>query len=303
MLEEEDSLGLPAAVETAWTRDESANRLLRVAVLALPSFSNFTDFDSLRSEGSVSLLFCRTADAIALADVVILPGTKQTVDDLLWMRREGLDSVMKRYAETGLLVGVCGGMQMLGEAISDPLEMEHEGSVPGLGLLPICTIMKADKVTRNATGEMTASVLFGQPIADSRLSGYEIHIGETIYQADARPFANLMSRDGIDGSTATSNDGCISFDTRIFGTYLHGIFDEDSFRHEFLRSARAFHELTAPKELNCWKQLREDSLNRLALEVRRALDMKTIFRWVGLTYTATLSADCQPEHTRREEVK
>lgn len=302
MIEEEDSLGLPNVMETIWAMDESASRPLRVAVLALPSFSNFTDFDSLRAEKSVSLIFCRTAKALAQADVVVLPGSKQTVDDLLWMRRLGLDTAVKHYAETGLLIGICGGMQMLGEVITDPSDMEHHGSVAGLGLLPICTTMKTAKVTRNAVGGMAALVLFGQPIVENRLSGYEIHIGETIYRAGARHFANLVPTYGNDVSTDINEDGCISADTRIFGTYLHGLFDEDSFRHEFLRSARAFHKLSAPEELHCWKQLREDSLNRLALEVSAALNMKTIFGWVGLTYEATPSAETHNEHTSEEEV-
>ena len=89
MLEEEDSLGLPATTQTRWILETSSNRPLRVAVIALPSFSNFTDFDSLRAETSVSLLFCRSEEIVAHADVVILPGTKQTVDDLLWMRELG----------------------------------------------------------------------------------------------------------------------------------------------------------------------------------------------------------------------
>jgi adenosylcobyric acid synthase len=252
-----------------------------VAVIALPFFSNFTDFDSLSAEPSVSLLFCRTADAIAQADVVILPGSKQTVDDLLWMREQALDIAIQKYARMGLLVGICGGMQMLGEAITDPLGMEREGSVSGLGLLPIRTIMQADKVTRNVTGNLIARTLFGQPVEDDRVSGYEIHIGQTVYQEGAAHFAALASDLR---SPADQNDGCINSDSRIFGTYLHGLFDNDSFRHEFLRAARKFHKLTAPAGLHLWKQLREESLNRLAREVEKALDMKTIFRWVGLTY-------------------
>jgi adenosylcobyric acid synthase len=180
MLEEEDSLGLPDVTrgrrKAETISDQAPGRPLRVAVVALPSFSNFTDFDSLRAEPSVSLLFCRTGEAVAQADVVIVPGSKQTVDDLLWMREQGLDIEIRRYAHTGLVVGICGGMQMLGEAITDPMGMEREGSVPGLGLLPIRTIMQTDKVTRNVTGNMAGGILFGQPIADSRVSGYEIHI-------------------------------------------------------------------------------------------------------------------------------
>ena len=292
MLEEEDSLGLPAATQTKWTVERIANnstdRALRIAVIALPSFSNFSDFDSLRAEPSVSLLFCRTAEAIAQADVVILPGSKQTVDDLLWMKGSGLDIAMQQYARTGLAVGICGGMQMLGKAISDPSGMEHNGSVSGLGLLPIRTIMQTEKVTRNAQGEMAAEVLFGQQITQKRLAGYEIHIGHTDYEAGAQHFSSLACRD--EPSNA-SRDGCISADTRIFGTYLHGIFEEDSFRHQFLSAARGFHRLSSPTEVNPWKQLREDSLNRLAHEVERTLDMRAIFGWAGLTYNRPLSQD------------
>jgi adenosylcobyric acid synthase len=136
-------------------------------------------------------------------------------------------------------------------------------------------------VTRNVTGNMVARTLFGQPVKDSRVSGYEIHIGQTVYQKGAVHFA-VLSADSR--SSGDQNDGCISADTRIFGTYLHGLFDDDGFRHQFLRAARAFHKLAAPDGLHQWKQLREESLNRLAREVETALDMKTIFGWVGLPY-------------------
>jgi adenosylcobyric acid synthase len=285
MLEEEDSLGLPVTTQTQWRLDtffdRAPDRPLRVAVVALPSLSNFTDFDSLRAEPSVSVLFCQTAEVIAQADVVVLPGSKQTADDLLWMREKCLDVAVQQYARTGLIVGICGGMQMLGETITDPLGMERDGSAVGLGLLPIQTIMHANKVTRNVTGNIVARTLFGQRVEDSRVSGYEIHIGQTVYQADAEPFAVLSS--GL-RSSGNQNDGCMGPDTRIFGTYLHGLFDDDGFRHQFLGAARAFHKLAAPVELHRWKQIREESLNRLACEVEKVLDMKTIFGWVGLAY-------------------
>jgi adenosylcobyric acid synthase len=294
-LEEEDTLGLPVNTQAAWATntllDGSPDRPLRIAVVALPSFSNFTDFDSLRAEPAVSVLFCDRTEVVAQADVVIVPGTKQTVDDLLWMRKLGLDSAIQHFAATGLVVGICGGMQMLGESIVDPFAMEHTGSVAGLGLLPIRTMMQTEKITRNATGKMVVPVLFGQSVEEGRFSGYEIHIGQTIYQADARYFANLSSNDDTDESKAAGEDGCISADTRIFGTYLHGLFDDDRFRHQFIRAARAFHELASPVELKLWKQLREESLDRLALEVSKALDMETIFRWVGLSYKVAGAAE------------
>jgi adenosylcobyric acid synthase len=294
-LEEEDSLGLPATNQTQWTSEQtsngSADRVLRIAVIALPSFSNFTDFDCLRVEPSVSLLFCRATKAIAEADVVILPGSKQTVDDLLWLKRSGLDIAIQRYAETGLVVGICGGMQMLGTAIGDPSGMEHKGSVPGLSLLPIRTVMQTEKITRNVKGEMTAAAMFGQPITDTRLTGYEIHIGHTEYETGAKHFSTLSPESD---PSKSSRDGCISANTCVFGTYLHGIFDEDSFRHQFLCAAREFHKLSRPVKMNPWKELREESLNRLAHEMEGALNMKAIFEWVGLTYKFPLSANANP---------
>jgi adenosylcobyric acid synthase len=304
MLEEEDSLGLPVTSYTQWPSEslagESPDRPLRVVVIALPSLSNFTDFDSLRAESSVSVLFCRTAEAIPQADVVILPGTKQTVDDLLWMREQGLGVAIQRYAETGLVVGICGGMQILGETITDPLGMEHHGSVAGLGLLPIQTIMHADKVTHNAVGEMSTSILFGQPVTNAKVSGYEIHIGQTLYRPGTTHFATLTTDSG---QSRSGNDGCIRADSRVFGSYLHGLFDDDSFRHQFIRAARAFHKLDAAKELYQWKQLREKSLNRLAHEVEKALNMKTIFGWVGLPYKDIDPTDESCAYSRPEGVK
>jgi adenosylcobyric acid synthase len=296
MLEEEDSLGLPATDQTQWTSAQASNsstdRALRIAVIALPSFSNFTDFDCLRAEQSVSMLFCRAKEAITEADVVILPGSKQTVDDLLWLKRSGLDIAIQQYAKTGLVVGICGGMQMLGNTINDPSGMEHKGSVPGLALLPIHTVMQTKKITRNAKGEMAASVLFGRSITDTKLSGYEIHIGHTEYEKGAKHFATLSPESDCSQS---SRDGCISADTRVFGTYLHGIFDEDSFRHQFLCAAREFRQLTRPVKMNPWKQLREESLDRLAREIERALNMKAIFDWVDFPYKAPPSKDaCLP---------
>jgi adenosylcobyric acid synthase len=221
------------------------------------------------------------------------------VDDLLWMREHGLDVEVQHYAKAGLVVGICGGMQMLGESITDPLGMEREGSAAGLGLLPIQTIMQVDKVTRNATGEMAATVLFGEPVTGGRLSGYEIHIGQTIYQAGAAHFAVLSSDSG---SAGVGDDGCISADSRVFGTYLHGLFDDDAFRHQFLRAARAFHKLAAPDDLRLWKQLREASLDRLAREVEKALDMDTIFGWAGLPYRGIVSAEVDLDRTQRDGV-
>jgi adenosylcobyric acid synthase len=282
MLDEEDSLGLPSQRPDAWSNGSSVSRQLRIAVFRLPSLSNFTDFDPLLAEPSASLRFCCTPEELGLADVVIIPGSKQTIDDLEWMRARGLDHALHEHAKHGLTVGLCGGLQMLGLEITDPHGMEGKGSALCLGILPIHTIMQRDKITVNAEGTLSGSSLFGEKVHVDRLRGYEIHIGKTIYLPGAHPFATLERKSEVDHAL----DGCTSEDQRTFGTYLHGLFDEDSFRHEFLRAARSFYKLAPAPDYWNWKQHREQALDRLAREVDRALDLKTIFEWVGLQHDA-----------------
>jgi len=273
-LEEEDSVGLPPLTRTGWEAiDKSHNRRLRIAVVALPSFSNFTDFDSLRAEPSVDLLFCRSAQLLANADVVVLPGSKETMSDLEWMMAGGFDQALRLFP--GLIMGICGGMQMLGREIADPSGIERQGCLPGIDLLPISTTMQTDKVTRLSSGTIQHTSLFQQQLRQRQVAGYEIHVGKTSYLDQAEPFVTLENGE---------LDGCISTDRRVLGTYLHGIFDEDSFRHEFLHAARSFHRLASPSVLNPWRAQREQSLDRLASQVSTSLDMRQIFSWAGLDY-------------------
>jgi adenosylcobyric acid synthase len=218
--------------------------------------------------------------------VIILPGSKQTVDDLLWMRRQQLDIAICTHAAQGLVVGICGGMQMLGRTIIDPDAIEHPEAAEGLGLLPLCTRMNSKKTTRQTSGSLRWANLFGQPIGPIGVNGYEIHIGETTYLTGAQAFSVLA-----DGKV----DGCISADTRIFGTYLHGIFDDDAFRHTFITTARAFFHLAPASSLENWKQKREGSLNRLADAVRGALDITQILSWVGLPYHSESAHEIQEQ--------
>lgn len=283
-LDEEDSVGLDAIRKPNWTEDESPARPLRVAVIAVPSLANFTDFDPLLRETSVSLKLCRAPEDIPLADVVILPGSKETVHDMYWLRANGLDYALLRHARHGgLTVGICGGFQMLGRNISDPDGVETGGSTSGLGLLPIETRMQPAKVTVNASGRMLAPQLFGQPVKSKRIEGYEIHVGETSYLDKSHPFL-ILDRAAESGSAV--EDGCVSEDQRTFGTYLHGIFDSDSFRHAFLEAARAHLRLAPAQSLNFQAERRQENLDRLAKAVGQALDMKSIFSWAGFPYEA-----------------
>jgi adenosylcobyric acid synthase len=280
-IDEEDSLGLPELDSQMSADSQTLNdpsRPLRIAVVALPSFSNFTDFDALRAEPSVSLRLYRTPDQLSNADIIIIPGSKQTADDLRWMRDQHIHRSVLDHAGRGLVVGICGGMQILGTEIADPHNMESVSSICGLGLLAIRTSMRPHKTTRISSGRIVASTLFGQPLSSSNVKGYEIHIGDTEYLKGSVPFAHLSS----EGDDPDLPDGCTAISGNAFGTYLHGIFDDDDFRHTFLAAARAFYKLAPPDRLNNWKQRREESLNRLADAVRNALDLPSILDAVDI---------------------
>ena len=229
------------------------------------------------AEPSVALKHLHDPAGLALADVIILPGSKQTADDLHWLRERGFERALQEHARKGgLIAGICGGFQMLGRELHDPLAMERAGSEEGLGLLSVRTIMACDKVTVPARGVLSGGLLFGQPVAPCELCGYEIHLGTTEYLDEAEPFA-FITRQG-DGEPPL-RDGCISLNGRVFGTYLHGIFDRDSFRHEFLRSARASLQMSAPQELVAWNERRGQQLDLLADAFGSALDLEASLNW------------------------
>lgn len=292
-LEEEDSVALEAIRPPRWGSDIRSTHELRIAVVCLPSFSNFTDFDSLQAESSVSLAFCRTPEELQHADVLILPGSKQTVEDLRWLRETNIADAVRQHASSGgLIVGICGGMQMLGWEIIDPQGMESGGREEGMAILPIKTTLLADKVTVTASGNLVHSNLFGQEIASIAIQGYEIHIGETTYLPGAEPFAGI--RRSSDSDTVFA-DGCVSADNRAFGTYLHGIFDEDSFRHEFLRAARAALGLVPIPQFGGWKAERQRQWQRLSEVVEGSLDLQTICSWFNLPGNPVQESSCEPE--------
>jgi len=211
------------------------------------------------------------------------------------MREAGIDEVVWLQAERGLVVGVCGGMQMLGTAIDDPYGVEGGGTQDGLGLLSIRTKMNRKKTTREATGELIVPELFGEPLSSCAVQGYEIHVGETEYLEGAAPFARIHRTGDSEEFTL---DGCSSEHGRVIGTYLHGIFHDDAFRHAFLGSARKGCRLAPADEFLDWKQLREDEFERLARTVADAVDPKRLLGLVGLAWprVSTKERTCASRH-------
>jgi adenosylcobyric acid synthase len=171
-LDEEDGVALEdrRTVARCWPDESGAGRRLRVGVLALPHLSNFTDFDPLAAEPSVALAFVSRPADLARADVVIVPGSKQTLDDLHWLEREGFAAPLRALADHGrIVIGICGGMQMLGREVSDPDGMEGGGQAQGLGLLGLRTVLGREKVTVRTRAVLHHGELFGQPVARADL--------------------------------------------------------------------------------------------------------------------------------------
>jgi adenosylcobyric acid synthase len=220
----------------------------------LPRIANFDDLDPLRLEGEVDVVFVPPGSALpGDAGLVILPGTKSTIADLAMLRAEGWDvDIAAHVRRGGRVVGLCGGYQMLGRTIADPAGIEGPpGTVAGLGLLAVDTVLEAGKVTRPAHGVDRAT---GAPVA-----GYEIHLGRTDGPDTARPMLALAS--GPDG--ATSPDG------RIAGTYLHGLFAGDAFRAAFLAGFGARASLAYEATI-------EAALDRLADHLAAHLDVEAL---------------------------
>ncbi len=267
-IEEEDSL----------TERFGANRpaALDIAVIRLPRISNFTDFAALEATNGVSVRYVTSVRELGTPDMLVLPGTKNTLSDLLWLRQCGLEAAIKQLAGRGAVVfGVCGGYQMLGERVTDGCGVEGGGSAAGLGLLPITTAFGREKHRTRVAGRV-ARVAGLAGLSGARVEGYEIHMGETVLQEGAQPLVLLDN-----GLT----DGC--FRDNVLGSYLHGFFDSDPCRAALLaclcqRRGVSAAELTA-FDYAAYKQRQYDAL---AHAVREHLDMELIYRMIerGLTH-------------------
>ncbi|WP_286917902.1 MULTISPECIES: cobyric acid synthase [Pseudomonas] len=229
-----------------------ADTVLKVIVPVLPRISNHTDFDPLRLHPQVDLQFIGAGDDIPPADLIILPGSKSVRADLAHLRAQGWEEAINRHLRYGgKVLGICGGLQMLGTRIDDPLGLEGAaGSSAGLGLLEFTTQLHAEKQLRNVTGQLS--------LEQAAVSGYEIHAGVTVGAALERPAVQLS-----DGR----RDGAISADGQILGTYLHGLFEAPQSSVALLRWAGL-----ADVQSVDYHALREADIERLADLVERHLD-------------------------------
>ncbi|MBF1165921.1 MAG: cobyric acid synthase CobQ, partial [Dechloromonas agitata] len=248
------------AIATAAIGDKR-NTKLKVIAPAYPRTSNHNDLDPLRLHPEVDFRWIGPGETPPAADLIVLPGSKAVRADLDWLRSQGWDKAIARHLRYGgKVIGLCGGYQMLGQAVHDPQGLEGSpGSTPGLGWLAVDTTLEAEKQLRNVAGHLA---LPGRPA----MTGYEIHLGVTAGPGCARPAVNLAG---------DRPDGAISADEQVLGTYCHGVFDHPAALDALLRWAGV-----EPEQQVDFAARRAADLDRLADAVEAALDWEKLAPWL-----------------------
>ncbi|MGQ9628716.1 MAG: cobyric acid synthase [bacterium] len=271
-VDEEDSVALEYGCAAG-----NEGGVVDVAVIRVPRISNFTDFDPLATEEGVSLRYVEGPETLGEPDLIILPGSKNTIEDLVFLKRTGLyDAVLERAGDgKTMVVGICGGFQMLGRRVSDPQHTESDrGEMEGFGLLDVVTELEPEKITH----QVEFRALRELPFYRSRASmmGYEIHMGRTRLLPGVEPLFGITRRSGRDVYVL---DGAISPDGRIWGTYIHGIFDNDEFRRELVDHLRRKRGLTPGirERGRGYIENKQENYDRLADWARKNLDMRFLY--------------------------
>lgn len=251
--------------------NNKSNRRIKIGVIKLPYMSNFTDFTVFDLESDVSLEYLTSGSDLETCDLIVIPGSKNTIHDMRYLIESGMNhAIYKAHRNQIPIIGICGGYQILGQTIEDAYGVESiENKINGLGLLEVKTQMAQDKTTRQATGKVVTS-FFDLPIIDLDLSGYEIHMGVTTFMNESvKPFMR---------TDLGSHDGALSDSGDVMGTYYHGIFDNDTFRHVLLNRLRRDKGFFENHESVSFEALKDNEYNRLATHVEAHLDMEAILK-------------------------
>jgi adenosylcobyric acid synthase len=270
---DEDSVSLE---ERRGRRRAGADEI-EIAVVRLPRIANYDDFQPLEHSKGVVVRFVEHADELAGADLVVLPGTKSTMADLRWLRASGIaDAIVGRAATGQLVLGICGGCQILGKRIADPHSVEsEERSAEGLGLLGFHTQFGREKRTSQVVARVTSASLFGE-IDTTDLFGYEIHMGRLVRQPDTTGALGIRRRNGNADADA---DGAVSANGTVVGTMIHGLFQNPSVRQALIARLRRNKGLADPPSTPAEET--PDEYDRLAESVRTSVRMAPLNRLVG----------------------
>lgn len=268
-IDEEDSMGL--ASPRYGPRGTGG---LRIAIVPLPHIANFTDVDALFWESDVDPFFCRIPEDLRDADAVIIPGTKNTMEDLAWLHAGGWSDVLQHARSRGRpILGICGGYQMLGQVVRDPEAFEsHRAEVPGLGWIPVETTLVSPKRTVWVEGRLA------DPRTPIPIKGYEIHMGRTIPVGNMAPLAVVRAV----GEAEWQPDGVVLEDMTVVGTYLHGILDNQGFRELWLNQVRQRAGVDPMRSALSMAALHDRAYDRLATAVRGHLRLDRLYAAMGL---------------------
>lgn len=270
-IDDEDSVSLQDMPSDHVMRD------IHIAVIQTPKISNFTDFDALNHEPDVNVRFVQQGDMLGNPDLIMLPGSKNTTEDLLYLKRQGYAKEIQELAAQGVpVIGICGGYQMLGEKVCDPLHVESENDeVEGLGLLPYTTSMHGKKNTYQVFFDCEDLPFLDMHFSGKDMRGYEIHMGETTLTKPAKSLFHITKRSE---EAVDLMDGFINEKRNVFGTYCHGIFDNDEIRREVINALRRRKGLESLPIQFRYRQYKESEFDRLAQTVRKHFDMDTFYQ-------------------------
>ncbi|MGI6031650.1 MAG: cobyric acid synthase [Eubacteriales bacterium] len=263
-IDDEDSL-----TERFDRRDQAG--LLDIAVIRLPRISNFTDFGPLESVDGLTVRYVKSVRELKDPDLILLPGTKNTMGDLKWLRSCGLEAeILKRHSAGTPVMGICGGYQMLGRTLADPYGAEEGGTMEGMGLLPLRTVFAMEKTRTRAEGQIQPLEGVLAPMSGARAEGYEIHMGETEFLQEVGNMTRLRvnGQEKLDGACA---DG-------VYGTYLHGIFDSEEVVRGLIAALCARKGIDPEGLLAVdWKEYKERQYDLLAEGIRQNMDMSRVY--------------------------
>ena len=269
-IDDEDSVSLQEKTAVM------ANSDINIAVIQLPKISNFTDFDALSGEPDAGVYYVKGVADVGQPDLIILPGSKNTIEDMKYLEESGLAAAIKALHKKGVAIaGVCGGYQLLGEEIHDPYHTESDSDmIYGLGLLGMKTVFEAEKLTSQVIASCRDLSFLGQLISADGLRGYEIHMGKTEFTRpdDRHPFVINERRN----EPCQETEGTASADGLVFGTYIHGIFDNDSLRRSLLNALRVRKGLQPISSIRNVLAEKQQAYERLADIVEQHLDMDKI---------------------------
>ncbi|MBE5862713.1 MAG: cobyric acid synthase [Lachnospiraceae bacterium] len=265
--------------------------VVNIAVIRLPRISNFTDFSAFERIDGVKVTYVTRPAELADADFVILPGSKNTIGDLKWLRESGMEASIYRFAQEKPVMGICGGYQMLGNIISDPESVEEGGSIRGLGLLNMETVLQKQKTTVQVSGSFEKLDGFFSCLSGQTIEGYEIHMGDTrpvesLDQAEAgvkskEPLTRLQTKRQTDEKTTACMgevrmDGAVCGD--VCGSYVHGIFDHGDIAFTLAKALadKKGVMLKKPQESD-YQAYKESQYDLLAAEMRKHMDMDAVY--------------------------